>query len=235
MDSNFELDLKSLFSILKKNAWIITIVSLIGLIGAFLYTNFFVDKMYTSDILLIFNSETFQSSSSQSTSKTEASRKMAETYTIVLKYKSTLQKVADRLGVSVGTVANAISITQQNETEILKISATTRIPELSADICNTIAAISSDIIQEVTVGGSVKAIGQADIPRSPSSPSVSRNSILGFLIGFILSSAVIVIKNLMDNTVNVEDDVSAILGVAVLGEVPSFEEVTEKKGKGEKE
>lgn len=231
MDSNFEIDLKTVFNVLKRHALIIVVVSLLALIVSFLYTSLFVDKMYTADILLIFNSETFQSSAAQSTSKTEASRKMAETYMIVLKNKATLQKVADELGVSRGTVSSAISISQQNSTEILKISATTTDPVLSANICNTIAGISGDIVQEVTVGGSVKAIGEAEVPHSPSSPSVTRNAIIGFLVGFICSCAVIVVKELLDNTVNVEDDVASIVGVAVIGEVPSFEKTENKGGK----
>lgn len=229
MNSNIELDLKTLLSLLKKHAIVIIAVSLIGFLGAYFYTNLFVVKKYTSDTTLIFSSDAFQSSSSQSTSKNEAARQMAENYIVLLRERHSLQKVADRLGVSLSTVSNAISVSQKNETQILKISATTTDPMLSAEICNALASIAPEILQEVNEGGSVSQYGHAEVPTSPSSPSLFRNAVIGMLLGFVLSVCVIILKTMLDNTVNVEDDIASLVGVAVLGEIPSFGDIASEK------
>lgn len=230
------LDMKSLLTLFRRHIVGIAIVSLLCMAVSAVYTSFFVKKLYTSSVLLYCSSEASQvTAASSSASKTEAARKIAETYIIVLESKPALERVAENMGASYGTVASALSFSQQNSTEIIKVTATTTNPEQSAAICNSVAAVADSVLQEIVGAGSVRPIGKAEVPTSPSSPSVTRNAILALLVGLVLSCGFVIVRHLLDNTVDVEDDLTAKLGVPVLGEIPTISDaVIENAKRGKK-
>ena len=60
---------------------------------------------------------------------------------------------------------------------------------------------------------------EALLPTTPSSPNKTRNVILGFLLGFILATGVVVVLYLMDDYVRTADDVDKYLHLPTLGTV----------------
>ena len=52
------------------------------------------------------------------------------------------------------------------------------------------------------------------------SPTVAKNTIIGALAGFVLSSGVVIASWLLNDTIRFEEDVERKLGLAVLGSVP---------------
>ena len=69
-------------------------------------------------------------------------------------------------------LSGVISMQSVNQTEVLQISAETVSPELSAEICNTLAEVAPSVLQRVVKAGSVEVIGSAKAPQNASSPNV---------------------------------------------------------------
>ena len=78
----------------------------------------------------------------------------------------------------------------------------------------------------------VNTIEEANLPTSPSSPSVMRNTAMGGLLGLVLSAGIIIVIFLLDDTIKTPDDVENYLGLNVLTSIPIQEgEEKAKKAK----
>ena len=71
--------------------------------------------------------------------------------------------------------------------------------------------------------GAVEIIDKASIPSLPSSPSVIKNTVLGGLVGGVLTAAIIVVMALFDNVIHTEEDLtSEFPDISVIGVIPDF-------------
>jgi capsular polysaccharide biosynthesis protein len=77
-----------------------------------------------------------------------------------------------------------VSFSARDNTEVLRITATTDDPYLSAQICNKYADIAPGVIQDIINGGSVKVLGEAKPNGNPSAPNIELYTIAGFAAGF---------------------------------------------------
>ena len=66
------------------------------------------------------------------------------------------------------------------------------------------------------------------MPNGRSSPSFTKNTIFGALIGAVLAVGVIVLQMLMDVRIKSEDDLAKISQMPVLGSIPDF--TSQRKG-----
>ena len=63
---------------------------------------------------------------------------------------------------------------------------------------------------------------EALLPTRPSSPSKSRNIILGFLLGAVLACGVIVVRFLTDDRIRTAESLDKYLNMPTLGLMPVF-------------
>jgi capsular exopolysaccharide synthesis family protein len=68
--------------------------------------------------------------------------------------------------------------------------------------------------------GSVRIAQAADIPSAPSSPRVTRNTLLGVVVGLLLGLGVAFLLERLDGRIREPEDLQTIYGVPLLGEVP---------------
>lgn len=84
----------------------------------------------------------------------------------------------------------------------------------------------------------VNVVDTADIPDEKASPSLSKNGIIGGLLGVIIATAIILIVYLTNDTIKSQEDVEKYLQLSVLGTIPLMEmekkSRKQKKGKGRK-
>ncbi len=122
-----------------------------------------------------------------------------------------------------GQIRSLVDIEAINETEVIRITATTRNAELSADICTFISEIAPDLLTRTTRAGSVETIGNAKIPTAPSSPNVKKYALLGFFAFGVLAAAAVVILDMIDNRINTADDLKKhFADIPVLAEIPDL-------------
>ena len=106
---------------------------------------------------------------------------------------------------------NMLSVTNANDTRMLDITVTDADPEEAAAIANTI-------------------MSSARVPANPFSPSKSKNILLGFLAGFVLSCGVVVLRVLLDDTYKSAEEIRKYTGMVVLASVPLVGGTEPKKG-----
>jgi capsular polysaccharide biosynthesis protein len=115
-----------------------------------------------------------------------------------------------------------VTIVAVEDTEVVRISATTESIALSAQICNTYADVAPGVLERVVQAGSVEIIGAATQDPEPVSPNIPRNSAIGALAGLIIAIIVVYLKFAFDTTVKTAADLKQRIDIPVLGEIPAF-------------
>lgn len=205
-----------------KIKWIIG-AALLFFIAFLLISKYLLTPMYTSSAHMLVDSSA--ESDQLNINDINASEKLLGTCVYLLTDDAVLEEVASKLGPSYNAdrLRNVLRVEALSGTMIIRITAETDDPELSARICNEMAAAAPGALRRVIKSGSVEMVGAAKPAKDPSSPNVVVNSILGMLLGFALSVVIIALLRILDNTVKDEHDLKRVMDVPVLGEIPSIE------------
>lgn len=205
-----------------KIKWIIG-AALLFFIASLLISKYLLTPMYTSSAHMLVDSSA--ESDQLNINDINASEKLLGTCVYLLTDDAVLEEVASKLGPSYNAdrLRNVLRVEALSGTMIIRIAAETDDPELSARICNEMAAAAPGALRRVIKSGSVEMVGAAKPAKDPSSPNVVVNSILGMLLGFALSVVIIALLRILDNTVKDEHDLKRVMDVPVLGEIPSIE------------
>jgi capsular polysaccharide biosynthesis protein len=232
-NKEIEIDFRKIFAMLKKKAIFIVIIAIIGATLAGCFTNFFITPQYTATVKLHAWSSGEQligSNNSISSSEYQASEMLVNTYLVVVKSDTFLEKVAEELGngMKASDIKSMLSCSQISDTIAFSISITSSNAEQAANIANTIADMCpSEIVRILKVGG-VEIIDYASVPSSPSSPDMQKNVAIGFLVGFAISFAFFFIRELFDTSIKDEEDLTREFSIPIIGTVPKLVAVTER-------
>ena len=119
-----------------------------------------------------------------------------------------------------------LSVSNSTDTRVIAISVTDSDPYRASDIANAIRETAAKHIQDVMDVEYVKVVEDANIPTNPSSPSKSKNTILAGLLGGIVAAGVVIVRYLMNDTIQTPEDIEAYLGLSTLGSIPVAEDPT---------
>lgn len=208
-----EIDLLKLLKVLLGKIWIIIAAAFVGGIVFFLFTLFFITPKYQSSALLYVNNNSLDIGSTKlniSSGDISASSSLIDTYCVILKSRTTLEQAIKEahLQLSYEQLALKVSGSAEGKTPVFKITVTDTDPEMAANICNTIVEIMIDPnsgISGIVEGSSVRVIDYAVVARKASSPSYTKNTAIGMLLGFVVAAGIIILFSLMDTTVREEE------------------------------
>lgn len=208
MSKEDEIDLLKLFRALWKKIWVIALAAIIGGGAMFAYTKLLVTPLYKSSAMMYVNNSDFSVGSTKvSLSDLNAAQSLVDTYAVILKSRGTLEKVIDeaQLPYTYEELNKMVETGAVNNTEIFSITVTSADPEEATKIANTIVDVLPDRISEIMDGSDVRTVDFAVVPSVKSSPSTSKNMMLGILAGFVAACAVIIVIELMDTKIHSED------------------------------
>ena len=213
-----EIDLRKVFSMLKKRILYIILGTLITAVLAGCITEFFITPTYTASCTLYVYSNTDRVSTDSSIGQNEitASQQLVNTYIVVLESDRVLEEVVQNLDLdmTVSQLRSMISCAQINETEIFNVTVTSASPALAADV-------APDAIVDTIKAGGVSVIDYAKVPSSPSSPDFKLNILIGALVGLVVTFLIFFIRELFDTTVTEEADLEREFeNIPVIGTIP---------------
>ena len=225
MEETNEISLQEIFMILWSKVLVIVLCTIIGGVAAFGISAFVIDPTYTSRISMYVNNNANADSTVANINDINASQKLVSTYIEILKSDNVLQKVAEvtELSYTPSEMRKMMSASSVNGTEIFEVKVTTKDPEEAALIANTIAELAPEEIIRVVKAGSVELIDQAVPAKVPSSPNIILNTIIGLMLGGVLSVLGVLVAAMLDNRVKDEDDLKKHYDIPVLGAIPDLE------------
>ena len=209
---NIEIDLKRVFLALWAQAWIVVLAGIVCAAAAFSYAYFMITPTYTSNVSIYVNNTYVDNNKVISSSELSAAQHLADTYMVILKSRSVLDKVAEKtaLGYSGNTLKQMISAHAIDETEVFAVDVTCTDYKHAAIIANAIADVLPGRIAEVVEGSSVKVVDHAVENPSPVGPSYKKYMVLGAAIGILLSAGAVILADITNTTIVSEEYLTSV-------------------------
>ena len=130
-----------------------------------------------------------------------------------------------KLSGSPSDLASKVTVTVPTDTRIVSITVTHADPAETSRIANTLREVAAEKIIAVTKVSDVTTLEEAETPKTPSSPNIRRNTIIGVLAGGILMVLVVVSVEILDDRVKKPEDIEETLGMTLLGVIPDMSKV----------
>lgn len=222
-----EIDLVWLFYALLQKLWVIIAVAVICACGMAGYTHFRVQPTYTStSTMLILTKETTLTSLAD----LQLGSQLTKDYTVLLTSRSVLEQVIDNLGLNMGyrQLRGMISMDNPEDTRILSVSVTANDPEQAKAIVDELAAVSSVYIGDMMEVNPPKIIEEGETTGTRTGPNVKKNTMIGFMAGALIVCVIIVILEILNDTVQTEEDIERYLSIPALAVIPSRSESAKK-------
>lgn len=214
-----EIDLKELFFALKKKAWLIVVAGLFtGCIAAG-WSKFMTTPMYSStSSVLVLSKETTLTSLAD----LQLGSQLANDYKVLISSRPVLEEVIENLGLSMGYKAlkSAITVENPTDTRILNLTVSNPDPILACEIVDELAEVSSAYIGDKMEVTPPKVIETGEVALYPNSPNIKRNALMGVLAGVVIAVGIIIVLNMINDTIRTEEDIARYLNLSTFAVVP---------------
>lgn len=223
-----EIDLLALLRALLRHVWVVITATVVCGAIALSYTAFLVTPMYTASTLLYVNNSSISVGSTKvniSAADLTAAQSLVDTYIVILKSRTTLEEIIEETGVNYTyeELKDMISSGAVNNTEIFNVDVTGPDPEETELIANTIAKVLPKQIASIVDGSSVRIVDHAVVPTRKSSPSLTKNTAMGMILGFVLSCGIIVVMELFDTLIKDEEYLIQTYDLPLLAVIPDLQ------------
>lgn len=218
-----ELDLKDFFMMLwNKKLQIVLIIVIFAVIGI-IYTMGFVVPEYSSyTTLLLVGSSNNDDKNTITTTDITLNSKLVSTYSVLIKSTDVVSKVISNLGIDMDAEAlkRNISVTSEEDTEVLRITVTDQNPSYAARIANETAKVFSEKVAEIYKINNVYIVDEAKESSTPSNVNHMKDLAIFVAIGIVVSVGYVLIANMLDTTVKSVEDVEKAFKIPVIATIP---------------
>ncbi len=204
-----EIDLLEVAGMLWKHIVAILMTGIVFAALLFSYARFYMTPQYEANALFYVNNSTFSLTDAMkiTTSDLSASSGLVNSYIAILQSRANMEKVIAQAQVpySYEQLRRMVSASAVNSTGLFRVTVRSANPEETRVIANVIAAVLPDMISEIIINSSVKVVDYAVTPRTRVSPSYTKFAGIGLLIGIILSSAIFLLIEWLDDVIRDEE------------------------------
>ena len=226
-----EIDLGWILYALLKKLWLIIAVAVVCACGVAGYTQFRIDPTYTStSTMLVLTKETTLTSLAD----LQLGTQLTKDYTVLITSRPVLNEVIENVDLEMNykDLRSKIVIENPEDTRILKISVTTNNPRQAKAIVDELASVSSAFIGDKLEVTPPKIIEEGESSGIKVGPNIMKNTAIGFIAGAFLVCAVIVVLEILNDTIQTEDDIERYIGVPTLAVIPQRNSFSMKGEKG---
>lgn len=205
-------------------------VLLAGVVAAALvYTaiTVFVTPTYQSRVsFYVYNSASNAAHDTINNSDLQAAESLAATYSKILESNSVLDSVlADIRGetaLSRKELNRMVQVSVISDTQLLEVVVTSADPKLACRIADAFATVAPTEIIRITKAGGVEVVDRPEVAPEKTAPRTVFDSAIGFVIGVIVISVILVLRMLADTTIYLPEDIECAANVTILGMIPEI-------------
>lgn len=228
---NEKIGIADIIDMMIRRWWIWAVCAVTFSVAAFIYTQIFVDPLYRTDGSLVVDAQKTQTADVTQGQMT-SSQELVKLFKELLSSRAFLSQVsADMDGrYGSGELKGMISCGSRNETQVLEVRVTGKVPKDVYEICHSVLVHASETLPDY-MGGKVRLLDDALEPKSPVSPNVKQNALIAFLLGIATGAGIILLLELFDTRIKSRDDIVNKFPEPLLGEIPEFIQVEEASAK----
>ncbi|MBF6626752.1 hypothetical protein IU402_09245 [Aerococcaceae bacterium zg-BR9] len=216
-----EISLKDLFLIVKKHLFTMFSLTLVGAILALVFMNFFVSPKYKSESQILVNQRNNQEQAIQY-NEIQSNIQLINTYRDIITGQQLLNEVSQKLGgnYNLKTLRKAITVTQSANSQAFTIKVIMDDPTVAQKILEQVVQLFDKTIHEIYQNNNTTlyTLLSPTFDANRVSPNAILYSVIGAILGFILSILITLLRETMDTTIKDEVFMQQ-LGITKLGEV----------------
>jgi capsular polysaccharide biosynthesis protein len=218
------ISIGELFSILKRNKWLIASLAIIAALIAFLVSSFVISPTYEASTQVLVAPKESQNNMIDS-SQIQSSVTLVNTYRVIIQSPAILERVQENVIGAPDTIANLITVNSEQNSQVINIKVQHTNPVLATDIANVISDVFSKEVPELMSVDNVKVLSNASVPMFPVSPNIVLNTAIASVLGLMIGVAIAFLKIVLDRRIKTEQDVENILELPLLGSIPVIDKV----------
>lgn len=224
-----EFSLEEIVALLMKRLVVIVVCTLIGLSAFYVVNKYFTKPFYTASVQMYVNP--IDSTSSADLNELNYAQKVVTTYINFLQTKVFYKQVAEEsnLNYTQDQLKGMTRIQSVGNTEIFQISVTSLFPEDSFQLVETMQEIAPRLIKSIKNTAKISVVDPAVLPTWPSGPNIKLNTIIGGILGFLLSILASLLWEIIDVNVKNQEDLIKKYQLPVLGAIPNFDLNSKRK------
>lgn len=212
-DDEIEIDLKALFLKFKSLWYVLVIGFLVGTIAGVLYYAVLSTPMYESSSLVYLRS----SSKTISLQDLQLSSNLTQDYEIIFKSRPNMEGVINDLSLdyTYEQLSNLITVTNPDNTRILKVTVKSANPNEAKNIANKVVEYGMDNIREID-SQEPYLVEKAIANTKRIGASLIKLAAIGALVGLFIVGGVIFALFILNDTFTSVDEIESTLGLPVL-------------------
>lgn len=215
-----EIDLLELLRAVLKYIRLIIVLCIVFGLGGFLGTKFLITPTYTASTSIYLTPQISESGSLDYNSQM-ANSKLVTNVVNLMTQNNIMSEVAKDVGLeNASSVKKCITVSNQTDTEIVTVTATTEDPKLSKDIANGTVTTFIKTMQKNLNVRNIEIVDKAKLSYVPSGPSIKKNTMMATLVGGVIGVGYAVLKFLLDNRLRTKEEAEKYLGIPVFAEFP---------------
>ncbi|MBC1794902.1 capsular biosynthesis protein [Listeria booriae] len=235
MDTLFSI--KDVIAVLKKSILWIVSFAVGGLVIAGLAVYLLITPMYADNTQILVSQTSENENAISQNAEVQANLQLVNTYRVLLTSPRILNEVEKNIdeAYTADELADKITVSTEQDSQVMNITATDSDPEMAATIANETAQAFKKITPTVMKVDNINILSKAHAAENPVpvSPKPYLVMALGLLAGTLFGIIFAFARNLLYNTFKEEKDIEA-LDVPLLGSIgklPSYKSnARQKKG-----
>lgn len=222
-----EIDIASLLKTIWKRKFLIILTALITAVIALGYSVFIAKPSYQSTTRIYVVNRQQSDNNALTNQDLQAGAYLVKDYKEIILSQDVLSTVISELKLSSTTadLAGKVAVSVPTDTRIVSITVTNGDPNQASRIANTLREVAAEKIIAVTKVSDVTTLEEAEAPKSPSSPNIRRNVMIGFVGGAVAMVVLVLIVEVLDDRVKKPEDIEEVMGMSLLGIVPDMKKL----------
>ena len=219
-NEDVEIDLVEIWQVIKKQFGLLVVIVILCAILAGVISKFFIAPKYTSSSTIFLTPSISESGVVDFTSQ-NSNEKLVNNVMALLVQDNILSEVAKQTGMeSIEELRNQIEVSNDTNTTLVKVEATTLDPKLSKNIVNSMVSVFIDTMQENLNLKNIEIVDKAKLSYEPSGPNVKKNILIGAVAGFLIDALIVVLKVLTNTKLKSKEEAEKYLKLPVFCELP---------------
>ncbi len=230
-----ELDLKKLINIFWNKRLHIIVISVIAIIIGTIYSFYFVTpkyEAYTTVVLVKDATSGDESTQTITSSDIGLAQNLIGTYSKLVKSKNILRQTINNLQLNEteDTLKNKITVSEIEDSEIIKIAVKDENPVQAMKAANEITNVFAKTVTDIYKINNVYTVDEAEEPIVPCNVNHIRDIAIFFIIGLVISVIYVLVSNMFDNTIKDADDIESNSELITLVSIPFVNEDSKRGG-----
>jgi len=214
------ISLQELFKTIRKRLSLIAFITAIAITISGVISFTVLTPIYQASTQILVNQEK-QDPSTFNAQDIQTDLQLINTYNVIIKTSAILGKVIEELNldITVGALSNQITVSSEQNSQVLAITVQDPDPKVAVDIANTTASVFQEEIQNLMNVDNVNVLAAAELGENPSpiKPDPMLNMAIAAVIGLMLGVGLAFLLEYLDTTMKTEQDIEDLLELPILG------------------